>query len=114
MRQARAWNTGSLNEFRKFFGLKPHETFESINSDPEVAANLRHLYEHPDFVEMYPGLVAEEAKNPHVSPGKAKKVSMSAKCHIGFLVLASVPHSQFPVQFYQMLWSLSVVIAFIL
>ena len=32
MQQARHWNCASLNEFRKFFGLKPHETFESINS----------------------------------------------------------------------------------
>ena len=32
MQQARYWNCGSLNEFRKFFGLKPHDTFESINS----------------------------------------------------------------------------------
>jgi hypothetical protein len=31
MQQARHWNCASLNEFRKFFGLKPHETFESIN-----------------------------------------------------------------------------------
>lgn len=68
MHQARAWEVGSLNEFRKFFGLKPHETFEDINSDPEVADQLRHLYEHPDFVEMYPGLVAEEGKTPMV-PG---------------------------------------------
>ncbi|KAI9697077.1 MAG: hypothetical protein M1836_005039 [Candelina mexicana] len=68
MQQARKWNTGSLNEFRKFFGLKPHETFEDINSDPYVADQLRNLYEHPDFVEMYPGVVAEEAKVPMV-PG---------------------------------------------
>ena len=68
MQQARKWNCGSLNEFRKFFGLKPHETFEDINADPYVADQLRHLYEHPDFVEMYPGLVAEEAKVPMV-PG---------------------------------------------
>ncbi|KAI9888686.1 MAG: hypothetical protein M1814_006542 [Vezdaea aestivalis] len=68
MQQARAWKTGSLNEFRKFFGLKPHDSFESINRDPKVAANLRNLYEHPDFVELYPGIVAEEAKEPMV-PG---------------------------------------------
>ena len=68
MQQARAWNVGSLNEFRKFFGLKPHATFEDINSDPYVADQLRHLYEHPDFVEMYPGIIAEEAKTPMV-PG---------------------------------------------
>ncbi|KAF2099021.1 heme peroxidase [Rhizodiscina lignyota] len=66
--QARKWGLATLNEFRKFFGLKPHETFESINSDPQVANHLRHLYEHPDWVEMYPGLVAEEAKVPMV-PG---------------------------------------------
>jgi linoleate 10R-lipoxygenase len=68
IQQARNWNCGSLNEFRKFFGLTPHETFEDINSDPYVANQLRHLYEHPDFVELYPGIVAEEAKEPMV-PG---------------------------------------------
>ncbi|KAF2405392.1 fatty acid oxygenase [Trichodelitschia bisporula] len=68
MIQARKWGLGTLNEFRKFFGLTPHETFESINSDPEISENLRRLYEHPDFVEMYPGIVAEECKTPMV-PG---------------------------------------------
>ncbi|KAI0155372.1 linoleate diol synthase [Hypoxylon sp. FL1284] len=66
--QGRKWNVAGLNEFRKHFGLKPYEKFEDINSDPEVADSLRHLYEHPDFVELYPGLVAEEAKEPMV-PG---------------------------------------------
>ncbi|PLB52792.1 heme peroxidase [Aspergillus steynii IBT 23096] len=68
IQQGRRWNVGSLNEFRKFFDLKPYETFEDINSDPDVADSLRHLYEHPDFVELYPGIVAEEAKEPMV-PG---------------------------------------------
>ncbi|PYH92083.1 peroxidase [Aspergillus ellipticus CBS 707.79] len=66
--QSRKWNVGSLNEFRKFFDLKPYETFEEINSDQEVADALRHLYEHPDYVELYPGIVAEEAKEPMI-PG---------------------------------------------
>jgi linoleate 10R-lipoxygenase len=44
MRQARAWNCGSLNEFRKFFGLKTYDTFEEINPDPYVAEQLKHLY----------------------------------------------------------------------
>ncbi|KAL8770606.1 MAG: hypothetical protein Q9209_003674 [Squamulea sp. 1 TL-2023] len=68
LEQGRNWNLGSFNEFRKFFGLKPHATFEDINSDPTVAESLRHLYEHPDHVEIYTGLVAEEAKVPMV-PG---------------------------------------------
>ncbi|KAE8145267.1 heme peroxidase, partial [Aspergillus avenaceus] len=68
MEQARKWNVGSLNEFRRFFDLQPYQTFEEINSDPEVADQLRHLYEHPDYVELYPGIVAEEPKDPMV-PG---------------------------------------------
>lgn len=66
--QGRRWNVGSLNEFRKFFDLKPYESFEEINSDPEIAESLRNLYEHPDFVELYPGIVSEEAKPPMI-PG---------------------------------------------
>jgi linoleate 10R-lipoxygenase len=68
MQQARKWGCGSLNEFRKFFGLKEYETFEEINSDPEIAAQLRHLYENPNHVELYPGIVSEEAKTPMI-PG---------------------------------------------
>lgn len=66
--RGRKWQLAGLNEFRRHFGLKPYETFEELNSDPEVASCLRHLYEHPDFVELYPGIVAEEAKEPMV-PG---------------------------------------------
>jgi hypothetical protein len=66
--QGRKWNLAGLNEFRKHFALKPYETFEDINSDPGIAESLRRLYDHPDFVELYPGLVAEEHKAPMV-PG---------------------------------------------
>ena len=56
MQQSRAWNLGSLNEFRKFFKLCPHQSFDDIcPSDPASAEQLEHLYEHPDHVEMYPG-----------------------------------------------------------
>lgn len=65
---SRRWHVGSLNEFRKHFGLKSYDTFEEINSDPEIANTLRHLYEHPDYVELYPGIVSEEAKEPMI-PG---------------------------------------------
>ncbi|CAI4215599.1 unnamed protein product [Parascedosporium putredinis] len=66
--QGRKWNCAGLNEFRKQFGLKPYETFEDINPDEDVASHLRHLYQHPDNVELYPGLVSEAAKAPMV-PG---------------------------------------------
>ncbi|KAF2749194.1 heme peroxidase [Sporormia fimetaria CBS 119925] len=66
--QARAWNLGTLNEFRKYFHLEPHRTFEDITSDPYVAEQLKHLYDHPDRVEIYPGIVVEDAKNA-MAPG---------------------------------------------
>lgn len=58
----------SLNEFRDFFGLARHKTMEDINSDPEIADILRALYDHPDMVEMYPGLFLEDYK-PELKPG---------------------------------------------
>lgn len=66
--QCRKWKVASLNEFREFFALKPYATFEDINPNPEVANTLRQLYDHPDYVELYPGLVAEADKEPMV-PG---------------------------------------------
>ncbi len=62
IKQARAWNLATLNEFRAFFNLTKHESFESINRDPKIADALKHFYDHPDLVELYPGLVVEEAK----------------------------------------------------
>ncbi|KAG6012087.1 hypothetical protein E4U43_007946 [Claviceps pusilla] len=66
--RGRRWNLAGLNEFRKHFGLKAYDTFEEINSDPGVAESLRNLYQHPDHVELYPGIVAEKGKKPMV-PG---------------------------------------------
>jgi hypothetical protein len=66
--QGRNWGTASLNEVRKFFKLKPHATFLDINPDPDVAASLQALYEEPDNVELYPGLVCEDTKKLEV-PG---------------------------------------------
>ncbi|KAF1851680.1 heme peroxidase [Cucurbitaria berberidis CBS 394.84] len=66
--QARAWNLGSLNEFRKYFHLEPHNTFADITSDKYVQEQLKHLYDHPDKVEIYPGIVVEDGKKP-LAPG---------------------------------------------
>lgn len=77
IRQARSWNLATLNEFRTFFGLTKHETFESINKDVHVANQLKHLYDHPDFVELYPGLVVEEAKEPQVGSGLCPSYTVS-------------------------------------
>ncbi len=74
--QARSWNLATLNEFREFAGLSRHATFEDINPDPVVAKKLKSLYDHPDFVELYPGLVAEKAKPPMV-PGSGLCVNFT-------------------------------------
>jgi hypothetical protein len=66
--QARSWNLGSLNEFRKYFKLEPHNTFEDITSDKYAQEQLKHLYDTPDEVEIYPGIVVEDAKQP-MAPG---------------------------------------------
>jgi cytochrome P450 len=62
--QARTWRVGTLNEFRQHFALEPHYTFESITDNKEVADALKHLYGTPNNVELYPGLLVEDAKRP--------------------------------------------------
>ncbi|KAK3056866.1 hypothetical protein LTR09_001904 [Extremus antarcticus] len=62
--QARTWKVATLNEFREHFALERHKTFESITANKEVAEALRHLYDTPDEVELYPGLIVEDAKTP--------------------------------------------------
>ena len=68
IKQARRWKTATLNEFRKFFSLEPHKEFADITKNENVARSLKTLYTHPDYVELYPGLVAEDAKIP-LEPG---------------------------------------------
>ncbi|CAE6468800.1 unnamed protein product [Rhizoctonia solani] len=60
--QARKWGVCTLNEFRKFIGLKPYESFEDWNPRKEIAEAARGLYGHPDNLELYVGMQAEEAK----------------------------------------------------
>jgi cytochrome P450 len=66
--QARTWKVATLNEFRKHFDLEPHRTFDSITDNKEVSDALKHLYDTPDQVELYPGLVVEDAKKK-MDPG---------------------------------------------
>jgi linoleate 8R-lipoxygenase / 9,12-octadecadienoate 8-hydroperoxide 8R-isomerase len=68
MQQSRAWNTATLNEFRLFFGLVKHEKFEDVNPDPKIALKLRQFYDHPDNIELYPGLIIEGPKKV-MTPG---------------------------------------------
>lgn len=60
--QNRRWGVCSLNEFRKFLGLKTYSTFLEWNSDPEIAKTAEKLYGNINNLELYVGLQAEEAK----------------------------------------------------
>ncbi|KAI1336794.1 linoleate diol synthase precursor [Xylariaceae sp. FL0016] len=77
MTQARKWHVATLNEFRQHFGLKKHDTFEDINPDPVVASKLMALYDSPDAVELYPGLVSEKPKPPMAGSGLCVNVTTS-------------------------------------
>ncbi|KAK3989229.1 heme peroxidase-domain-containing protein [Cladorrhinum sp. PSN332] len=67
--QARKWGVGTLNDFREFFGMKRHTSFESISGNPAVQSALCDLYEHPDKVELYPGIFCESDSGMNADPG---------------------------------------------
>ncbi|KAH6904307.1 heme peroxidase [Coprinopsis sp. MPI-PUGE-AT-0042] len=69
IKQSRTWGTCSLNEFRKFMGLKPHESFRAWNSDPKIFNAAQALYRDIDNLELHVGLQAEEAKPPMPGAG---------------------------------------------
>ncbi|KAG7090385.1 hypothetical protein E1B28_009504 [Marasmius oreades] len=59
IKQARQWGVCTMNEFRKWLGLKQFKTFEEWNPDPAIAGAARQLYKHVDNLELYTGLQCE-------------------------------------------------------
>lgn len=59
----------TLNELRKLCNLRQYKSFSEMNSDPAIAAALKELYGDVNLVELYPGLVAEEAKPKQAATG---------------------------------------------
>jgi len=60
--QNRRWGVCSLNDFRKYLGLKPYTSFREWNPDPEIADCAEKLYGDINYLELYVGLQAEETK----------------------------------------------------
>ncbi|KIO24703.1 hypothetical protein M407DRAFT_25950 [Tulasnella calospora MUT 4182] len=77
IQQNREWGTCSLNEFRKFLGLKPYNTFDEWNPRKDIADAGRRLYRHPDNIELYVGLQAEQAKTVMDGAGLCPGFTMS-------------------------------------
>ena len=49
-----------------------HKTFESITKNVDVQNALRDLYDHPDKVELYPGVFCESNEIKSLDPGPSK------------------------------------------
>ncbi|KAJ6551508.1 heme peroxidase [Mycena capillaripes] len=60
--QARQWGACSMNDFRRFLGLKPYASFQEWNPDERVHTTAAALYKDIENLELYVGLQAEEAK----------------------------------------------------
>ncbi|KDQ52925.1 hypothetical protein JAAARDRAFT_162433 [Jaapia argillacea MUCL 33604] len=67
--QSRSWGACSLNEFRKFMGLKEYDNFAEWNPDPVINKAAEALYGHIDNLELHVGMQAEEAKVPMPGAG---------------------------------------------
>lgn len=67
--QSRSWGTCSLNEFRKFLGLKPYKSFKDWNPDPRLHNAAAALYKDIDNLELHVGLQAEQCKQPGPGAG---------------------------------------------
>ena len=58
--RAREQKMSGLNGLRQMMGLPIYNNIEDLNSCPLVTAKLKSLYSHPDEIELYPGMVAEQ------------------------------------------------------
>jgi len=58
----RALRLQPLNKYRIMVGLHPYKTFEEMTNDTETLENLKKLYQHPDAVEMFPGMFIEKRR----------------------------------------------------
>jgi prostaglandin-endoperoxide synthase 2 len=67
--QARRSGACTLNEFRKFMGLKEYKSFEEWNPDRKIWTAAEKLYTHIDNLELHVGLQAEEPKGPMPGAG---------------------------------------------
>ena len=49
--------------------MRRHKTFEDITKNVDVQNALRDLYDHPDKVELYPGVFCESDEDMGLDPG---------------------------------------------
>ncbi|KAF7369152.1 hypothetical protein MVEN_00242400 [Mycena venus] len=75
--QARRWQTCSMNDFRRFIGLKLYTCFQEWNPDSTVHAVAADLYGNIENLELYVGLQAETFKPPMAGAGLGSGYTIS-------------------------------------
>jgi linoleate 10R-lipoxygenase len=86
--QARNWGCCTVNDFRRFLGLKPYSSFEQWNPDKSVADAARKLYRNIENLELYVGLIAEESKPVGDGAGLCPSCTLiTSPCIRFFLIL---------------------------
>lgn len=60
IQRSRDFEIASYNDYREYFGFPRMETFEQISSNPEIQQRLKDVYGHPDQIEFYAGIFAED------------------------------------------------------
>jgi Animal haem peroxidase len=80
VKQSRTNQIGSYNDYRKYFGYRPVTRLEQITGNPRVLCKLGELYgDDPNNVELYVGLLAEEAvKGAPMPPLISRMVAFDA------------------------------------
>ncbi|WP_299844915.1 peroxidase family protein [uncultured Jannaschia sp.] len=61
VKQNRDLRLQGYNAYRKAMGMKPVDDFDCVTGDTKVQAELKALYGHPDNIDFYVGLFAEES-----------------------------------------------------
>jgi prostaglandin-endoperoxide synthase 2 len=68
IREARAVQLASYNDYRAYAGFPRVTAFDQISGDPRVQEGLRGVYGDVDRIELYPGLFAEDPRPNSVLP----------------------------------------------
>jgi prostaglandin-endoperoxide synthase 2 len=56
----RACQLPSFNAYRRYYGLRPYESFEELTGNAELAERLRSLYHDVEKLEWFVGIFAEK------------------------------------------------------
>lgn len=68
IRQGRAAQLASYNDYRKLCQFPRVTSFDQISGDPRIQAGLKDVYGHVDRIEFYPGLFAEDVREHSALP----------------------------------------------